>query len=275
VTLARGVCKCTDCTPDGDRAAIELVYESLACDRVRVVSQPIIGLSSDEVHAEELLVRMATKQGELLLPEAFLPAAERHGLMPRIDRLMVEHAAALASCGRAVHVNLSATTIADDGFFGDVLATVRRHGANPRKITFEITETAAASDLGSAARLGRKLATSGFRIAIDDFGSGWGAFRYLRILPVSIIKIDREFIRDLRRRPNAARLVRGVADLARGLGHRTVAEGVEDERTLGMVRTLGVDYAQGFFLGAPRPVEAAALGLNARRRLEDSGLLPV
>ena len=273
MTVTQGGCKCTGCTPDDDRAAIELVYESLACDRVRVVSQPIIGLSSGEVHAEELLVRIATEDGELLLPGAFLPAAERHGLMPRIDRLVAEQAAALASCGRAVHVNLSATTIADDGFFDDVLALMRRHRADPRRITFEITETAAATDLLSAARLGRKLATHGFRIAIDDFGSGWGALRYLRILPVSIIKIDREFIRDLNRHPRAVRLVRGVVDLARALGHRTVGEGVEDERTLAKMRALGIDYAQGFYLGAPRPVDAA-LGLGARRRLEDCGLLP-
>jgi EAL domain-containing protein (putative c-di-GMP-specific phosphodiesterase class I) len=272
VTLTPGGCEYTGCAPDEDRASIELVYKSLACDRLRVQAQPIIGVFSGEVHAVELLVRIAADDGRLLLPEAFLPAAERHGLMPRIDRLMVEHAAALSSCGRAVNVNLSATTIADGAFFDDVVATMRRHRAEPSKITFEITETAATTDLLSAARLGTKLETHGFRIAIDDFGSGWGAFRYLRLLPVSVIKIDREFIRDLARRPKAARLVRGVVDLARGLGHRTVGEGVEDGATLAKMRAIGIDYAQGFYLGPPRPVEEA-LGLDARRRLEDCGLL--
>jgi EAL domain-containing protein (putative c-di-GMP-specific phosphodiesterase class I) len=256
VTLPRGGCKCTGLTPDEDRAAIELVYKSLACDRLRVQSQPIIGLFSGQVHAEELLVRIATDEGRLLLPKAFLPAAERHGLMPRIDRLMVEHAAALSSCGRAVHVNLSATTISDDGFFDDVLSSMRRHRAEPHKVTFEFTETAAATDLQKAARLGRRLATHGFQIAIDDFGSGWGSLRYLRILPVSIIKIDREFTHDLHRRPRVGQLVRGIVDLARSLGHRTVGEGVENERTLDTMRVLGIDYAQGFYLGAPRPVSS-------------------
>jgi EAL domain-containing protein (putative c-di-GMP-specific phosphodiesterase class I) len=241
---------------------IELIYKALACDRLRVQSQPIIRLADGEVHAEELLVRIAADDGGLLLPESFLPVAERHGLMPRIDRVMVEHGAALASSGRPVHVNVSATTIADDLFPDDVQATVDRHRADPSAITFEITETARAADMIHAARLARKLVARGFRIAIDDFGSGWGAFRYLRTFPVSILKIDREFIRDLGSSPKAIQLVRGVAALARALGHRTIGEGVEDDRTLGIMRALGVDYAQGLYCGAPTPVDAALLAAD-------------
>jgi EAL domain-containing protein (putative c-di-GMP-specific phosphodiesterase class I) len=258
---------------DGDRALVELVYKALACDRLRVRSQPIIDLSSGEVHAEELLVRITTDFGALLLPESFLPAAERHGLMPRIDRVMVEHAAVLASCGRWVHVNLSATTVADGGFLDDALDIVHRHRADPTRIAFEITETAAVTDMLSVGRLARSLAKCGFKIAIDDFGSGWGAFRYLRALPVSLIKIDREFVRDLCANPKATRLVRGVVALAQELGHKTVAEGVEDARTVAGLRALGVDYAQGFYFGRPAAADIG-LGFDARRRLADLGLLP-
>jgi EAL domain-containing protein (putative c-di-GMP-specific phosphodiesterase class I) len=265
---------CTGCTPDDDSAAVELVYKSLACDRLRVRSQPIIDLSTRDVHAEELLVRIATDGGGLLLPENFVPAAERHGLMPRIDRVMVEHAAVLASCGRNVHVNLSGTTIADGTFFDDALDMVHRHGADPRKITFEITETAAASDMHSAGRLGTRLAKYGFGLAIDDLGSGWGAFRYLRTLPVGMIKIDREFVRDLCANPKATRLVHGMVALARAIGLKTVAEGVEDERTLAGLRAMGVNYAQGLHIGPPVPAELG-LGPDARRRLVECGLLPV
>jgi EAL domain-containing protein (putative c-di-GMP-specific phosphodiesterase class I) len=185
--------------------------------------------------------------------------------MPRIDRFMIERAAALVSHGRAVHVNLSATTIADSGFFGDVLAAVHRHRAEPSRITFEITETAAAADMLHAGRLARRLVACGFRIALDDFGSGWGALRYLQALPVSIIKIDREFVRDLSSNPKAMKLVRGIVALARELGHRTVGEGIEDERTLKLIRTLGVDYAQGFHVGRPAPVELSPAAPIRRR----------
>lgn len=263
---------CTRCTPDDEIAVVELVYKSLACDRLRVRSQPIIDLCTGDVHAEELLVRIETGGG-LLLPESFLPAAERHGLMPRIDRVMVEHAAVLASCGRNVHVNLSGTTIADGAFFDDALDTVHRHRADPSRITFELTETAASSDLVCTSRLARRLVQYGFRLAIDDFGSGWGAFRYLRTLPVSMIKIDREFVRDVCSNPKATKLVHGMVALAHALGHRTVAEGVEDERTVAGLRAMGVDYAQGFHFGPPMPAELG-LGPEARRKLEDYGLLP-
>ena len=96
----------------------------------------------------------------------------------------------------------------------------------------------------------------------NDFGSGWGAFRYLRTFPVSILKLDREFIRDLGSSPKAIQLVRGVVALARALGHRTIGEGVEDDSTLGIMRALGVDYAQGLYLGGPTPVDSALLATD-------------
>ena len=239
---------------DGD--AVDLVRAALACDWLHLDAQPIVALSDGRVASEELLVRIRDTDGDLIPPGAFIPAAERYGLMPQIDRYVIDRAAALASCGRRVHVNLSARTIAQRGLYDDIVAALRMYRASPDHITFEITETAAAAvDLTEASHLATRLSARGFRIALDDFGSGWGAFRYLKALPVSVIKIDCEFVRDLTSNARAAQLVGAIVTLARTLGQQTVAEGVEDEATLSLLRSLGVDYAQGYYLGRPAPAE--------------------
>ena len=236
---------------------MELIKDSLACERLRVDSQPIMDLSTGQITHEELLVRMVTPDGLVLMPEQFMPVAELNGMLPRIDRFMVERAAELAAHDRAIHVNLSATTLADAGFYDDAIAAVERHRAEPALITFEVTETAAVDDMLEAGNLAHRLSDHGFQIAIDDFGSGWGSLRYLQKLPVTTIKIDREFITGLWKRPEAARLVRGILALARELGHVVVAEGVEDERTLQLLTRLGADYGQGYHVGRPAPVAIA------------------
>ena len=217
-------------------------------------SQPIIELSTRDVFSEELLVRIAADNGPLIRPGSFMPVAEEHGLVPAIDRFMIERAAKLAGCGRPVSVNLSAATIADDALFSDIIASIHRHNADPQKITFEVTETAVPSDMVEATILTRRLVARGFRIALDDFGSGWGALQYLQALPVSIIKIDCDFVRGLAENPRNVRLVEAIVALAGVLGHRVVAEGIENERAMELLITLGVDYGQGFHIGAPAPV---------------------
>jgi EAL domain-containing protein (putative c-di-GMP-specific phosphodiesterase class I) len=239
----------------GDAIA-DLVQDALALGRLSVAAQPIVDLRTGRVEAEELLVRLAGEDGETLLPADFLPAAERHGLIPWIDRYVLERAADLGASGRHVHVNLSATTIADRDFLPDVVQTVRRHTCPPARITFEITETAAARDMARARRVAIALRACGFDLALDDFGSGWGAFRYLKALPVSTIKIDREFVRDVPTSPHAAQVVRAIVGVAHMLRKRTVAEGVEDAATLRLVRDLGIDAAQGFHLGRPYALTA-------------------
>jgi len=238
-----------------DDEAVDLIRSALAFDWLRVEAQPIVALSDGSAAAEELLVRVTDGDGASIPPLAFIPTAERYGLMPMIDRYAIERAAERAASGRTVHVNLSATTIAQEGLFDDIIGALHRHGARPEQITFEITETAVAADLTEASHLATRLAARGFRIAIDDFGSGWGAFRYLKALPVSVIKIDREFIRDLSANDRALVLVRGIVALARFLGHETIAEGVEDEPTFVLLQSLGVDYAQGFHVGRPQPTD--------------------
>lgn len=238
-----------------DRDAVDLIRAALACDWLQVDSQPIVALSDGTVASEELLVRIRDTNGNLVPPAAFIPAAERYGLMAAIDGHVIEHAGMLASTGRHMHVNLSATTIAQRGLFDDIVTVMDRHAAAPEQITFEITETAAAMDLTEASHLATRLSARGFRIALDDFGSGWGSLRYLKALPVSVIKIDCEFVRELTSCPRTVELVGALVTLASTLGHETVAEGVEDQPTLSLLRSLGVDYGQGYYLGRPAPVE--------------------
>ena len=261
MTLTRRGGNC-ECTPT-DLAIVERVSLALADGRLQVYSQPIVHLATGDEVSEELLVRIVTEDGEVLRPAEFLPAAEKHGLMPKIDRLVIECAARVAASGRFVHVNLSATTIRDFTVFGDILTAVHVHRAEPTRLTFEITETAAAASMEDATRLADKLRASGFHIALDDFGSG-EPFPYLSELLVDTIKIDRRFVHDLGVNPRPARFVRAVVALADELGVATIAEGVEDERSLAAARALGVDCAQGFHIG--RPQRSSGLDVDPEQR---------
>ncbi|HYH59106.1 MAG TPA: EAL domain-containing protein [Thermoleophilaceae bacterium] len=238
---------------DHPATVVELVRRALVDDGLRVMLQPIIELSTGRIASEELLVRIATADGQWLSPDIFFPIVEEHGLAAMIDRVMIDNAAALAASGRVVNVNLSGATLTDECFYDDVIDAVARHGGHAHRITFEITETAVASDMTQASDLARRLAARGFSIALDDFGSGWGAIKYLKALPISTIKIGREFVRDVDWSPRARQVVRGIVALARELDQRVVAEGVEQGQTLSTLRALGVDRAQGFHIGRPRP----------------------
>jgi EAL domain-containing protein (putative c-di-GMP-specific phosphodiesterase class I) len=174
--------------------------------------------------------------------------------MPMIDRYVIEHAAARAYAGRSVHVNLSATTIAHRGLFHDIVTTVDRYGAPPGAFTFEISEAVAGADLDRTSHLTAKLVERGFRIALDGFRGGSDVFRYLKTLPVSVAKIDAKLVRALSSSVRTVATVRTMVARVRLLDHGTIALGVEDERTLELVRSLGVDCAQGFHVGRPQPV---------------------
>jgi EAL domain-containing protein (putative c-di-GMP-specific phosphodiesterase class I) len=135
-------------------------------------------------------------------------------------------------------------------------------GADPALLTLELTETALTEDVEAFAAFGHEVVEIGCRLALDDFGTGYGTLTYLASLPVAEIKIDMQFVQRLRTDAASAEIVRAIVGLARGLGSTTVAEGVEDEETLEIVRTLGVDVAQGYLLGRPAPVADALLAVR-------------
>jgi PAS domain S-box-containing protein len=219
-------------------------------------SQPILDLSTDTIHQEELLVRMRGGRGmdDIVMPGEFLPPAERFGLVQEIDRWVVGEAVKLAK-DRRVEVNLSGKSIGDATLIRLIETQLKNHGADPGNVIFEITETAAAENIDAARDFAWRLRGLGCGFALDDFGTGYGTFAYLKHLPVTFIKIDMEFVRYLAIDPSDQKIVKSIIAVAQNFGVQTIAEGVEHQATLDLLRDLGVDYAQGFLIGEPKPIE--------------------
>ena len=220
-------------------------------ERLLLHGQPIYDLATGELLASELLVRMTDRDGTVLPPAAFLPTAERFGLVTEIDRWVAERATELAAAGRSVMINLSARSISDPEFTESFGAALRRSGADPAKIVFEITETAAATASEDLQRFGARVERLGCALAIDDFGTGFGSLTYLKHMPIRYLKIDMEFVQGLSESAADRAIVTSITTIARSLNMRTIAEGVEDEATLDRLREIGVDYVQGYHLGRP------------------------
>ena len=230
------------------------VRRALAEDRFELHAQPIVDLASGDTVQHELLLRMRSRDGELIAPGAFLPAAEKHGAIREIDRWVIAHGADLAATGMHVEINLSAASLGDPGLIADIERELRRTGADPPRLVFEITETALIEKPEVAVALAGRLRELGCRFALDDFGSGYGGFHYLKHLPIDFLKIEREFIRDAVNSDADQHVIHAIVGLARGFGLQVIAEGVEDQETLDLLRDFGVDHVQGFFTGRPAPL---------------------
>ena len=229
------------------------VQDAIGEGRLLMYAQPIVDLASGETMLEELLLRMRSPDGGVIGPGVFLEAAERRGSITALDEWVFEQAARVAASGRAVTVNVSARTVGQRSFLQTVEDTLERHGVQPSQITFEITETAIVADIVGATRFAEQLAEIGCRFALDDFGTGYAALTYLKHLPIQYLKIDIDFVRDLAVNARSRGVVSGIVALAGGFGLRTIAEGVEDAATMELVRELGVDFGQGFYIGRPQP----------------------
>jgi PAS domain S-box-containing protein len=232
-----------------------------AIDEGRLVlySQPIVPLHADGVSSQELLLRMIAPDGRVIAPGRFLPAAERHGLMGEIDRWVLTRAIRWAARDRPVEANLSAESIADRELLLVIEDELRASGADPSNIVFELTEAALLRDLDAAEAFAHAVVAMGCGLALDDFGTGFASFTHLKRLPVRILKIDIELVRDLPSNPANQNLVKAIVGLARAFGQQTIAEGVENEETLTLLRDYGVDFAQGFHLGRPASTDASRL----------------
>jgi EAL domain-containing protein (putative c-di-GMP-specific phosphodiesterase class I) len=220
--------------------------------------QPILCLRSGEVDHYEALVRLADDpEGPPLAPGAWLPAAERYGLIREIDRVVVSKAVRLLAreleSEVSLAVNLSALSIVDGEMLAHIEAALARHCVAPERLTIEVTETAAISDMARAVAFCEGAAALGCALSLDDFGVGFGSFHYVKRLPFSHLKIDGEFIRGLCACAKDRLMVEALVRVARGMGMRTIAEFVGDGATLELLRALGVDYAQGFHIGRPQP----------------------
>jgi PAS domain S-box-containing protein len=234
------------------------IKEALDEHRFVLHAQPIIELPSRRTVAHELLLRMIGRDGTVIAPNTFLPVAERFDLIGEIDRWVTTEAVKLAATGVSVHFNLSGKSLVDRGLVAEIKRLLSDLEADPGLLVCEITETAIASDQELAEAFVRQLAGLGLRLALDDFGTGYGGLTYLKRLQVELVKIDIEFVRDLPENPESQHVVKAIVNLAQGFGRKTIAEGVENEKTLELLEDLGVDYAQGFWIGRPAPLQDRA-----------------
>jgi diguanylate cyclase (GGDEF)-like protein len=234
------------------------IREAIDQRRIVVFAQPIFDLRKECVAREELLVRMLDENDDVISPSSFLPTAERLGLITEIDRLVLATAVELAGRSQPIAVNVSGASLSDPRLIADVRAAIA-DGLNPAWLDFEITETAAISNMDHARAFAEAVTGMGCGLGLDDFGTGFSSFSYLKELPVQHLKIDIEFIRDLPRSPTDQRLVQALVQFAKAFGQETVAEGIEDAETLAMVRAFEIDYAQGFHIGEPALVEGGRL----------------
>jgi PAS domain S-box-containing protein len=234
----------------------ERIHSAIAQDRLVLYGQPIVNLASGKTERAELLVRMRTSKGssDLILPAEFLPAAERFDVIGAIDLWVVLQALELACSGRRVEVNLSGQTISDPEQVDAIERLVKESGAPAENIVFEITESAVAKNMESARRFAERLRALGCAFALDDFGVGFGTFTYLKHLPIDYLKIDIAFVGDLVRDESDRQVVHAIVGVARNFGMKTIAEGVENQETADLLRLIGVDHAQGYWLGRPAPL---------------------
>jgi diguanylate cyclase (GGDEF)-like protein/PAS domain S-box-containing protein len=236
------------------------IRDALANDDFVLHAQPVMSLSGDPIPRCELLLRMNGESGDVIPPGSFLYIAERFDLIQEIDRWVVSRAIELLAeeqaAGREIVlcVNLSAKSVVDPALPAHIADELRVYGADGSGLCFEVTETAAVVNIDRARRFASLVAELGCEFALDDFGAGFASFYYLKHLAFDLLKIDGEFVSDLSTSKTNQLVVKAVVDIARGLGKRTIAEFVEDAETLELLRGMGVDFAQGFYVAKPAPL---------------------
>jgi diguanylate cyclase (GGDEF)-like protein/PAS domain S-box-containing protein len=240
-----------------------------ACEenRLELYYQPIvpIGATRDPRGHYELLLRMRGENGELVHPVEFIPAAERYNIMPTIDRWVVRQALGSlahyrtdgdARHGYTVSINLSGTSLNDDRFLEFLINELQGHDLSPGAVCFEITETAAISNLPNVVHFMREFRARGCQFSLDDFGSGLSSFMYLKNLPVDYLKIDGQFIQNVTTDHVDRSMVEAITQIGRAMGIKTVAERVETAEVLACLAEIGVEYAQGIYIAVPESVES-------------------
>ena len=257
----------------GEMRWVERLHAALDEDRFAVVAQEIRPVGARLEHGGrrparrfEMLLRMVDPDGGLIAPMAFIPAAERYGLMPRVDRWVIARVcrelARLRSAGEPLPVcmvNLSGTSVCDPTLVDYIAECLRSNDLAGVHLGFELTETAAVANLAQASQLMTRLRAMGCPIALDDFGSGMSSFSYLRNLPIDFLKIDGAFIRDISTDPIDFAMVETIHRIGGIMGVRTVAEGVENESVLAALALIGVEFAQGFHVQRAVPLEQIKL----------------
>lgn len=234
------------------------VEDALANDKFVFWGQPVVAMETGLIHHHELLLRMDLN-GELFSPGKFLQHVDGTELISEIDRWALRHGIEYAQ-SLPVAIKLSVMGLTNSEVI-DIVSTQLAGGAPPKNVILEITESAAAEDLESVRVLTGELAELGCEVTLDDFGTGYGSFTYLKQLPVTQLKIDMQFVRNLVDDEADQRVVRSMIEVARNFDLTTIAEGVEEERTLQLLRNFGVDLVQGYHVGYPARMTAAGTGV--------------
>jgi diguanylate cyclase (GGDEF)-like protein/PAS domain S-box-containing protein len=240
----------------GEMGWIARIHQALQDDRFLLCRQASVALMPAETPHFEILVRMLEPDGQLVMPNSFIPSAERYGLMPEIDRWVIH--AALTKLGIETRhsicfINLSGASVGDDTLAEYVEAQIKAAGVNATDVCFEITETAAIGNLVHAEAMIMDMKDLGCRFALDDFGSGMSSFAYLKHLPVDYLKIDGAFVRHMDTDPIDRAMVEAINNIGHVMGIETIAEYVENQATVELLAGMGVDYAQGYWIEKPRP----------------------
>jgi EAL domain-containing protein (putative c-di-GMP-specific phosphodiesterase class I) len=253
----------------GEMRWVNRIESAIQRERFSLMQQSIMSLGSNAIGDEhmEILLRMQDEQGGLILPGAFIPAAERYNLMPNLDRWVISNTFAwladnpgrLEELG-ACSINLSGQSLGDGSMHEYILDQLRQHGLPAEKILFEITETAVVNRLDQAVRFMSLLKRRGFRFALDDFGTGVSSFAYLKSLPVDYLKIDGSFVKNMMNDPVDRAMVESINRIGHMVGLITVAEYVESDEIMEGLIEIGVDFAQGYGVARPKPLAMAGLG---------------
>ncbi|MDP3689360.1 MAG: EAL domain-containing protein, partial [Sulfurimicrobium sp.] len=262
----------------GEMQWISRISKAFEEDRFRLYYQEIAAVMPHQRGLQhfEVLLRMVDENGEVISPVAFIPAAERYNLMPTVDRWVIrtlfssrsgEWRRMWEACQAREEpfpilcaVNLSATSLNDEMFSAFLKEQLEYYGMPPQALCLEITETSAIANLNKASRFMHELSKLGCSFALDDFGSGMSSFAYLKDLPVHYLKIDGAFVRGMDQNPVNLAMVEAIARIASVMGIETVAEFVEDKALIEKLAVLGVDYAQGYGIHVPAPMEEIHYG---------------
>lgn len=242
-----------------------LIREALEDNRFHLYRQPIVGINGldDLPHHYEVLLRMVNSAGVIIGPNHFIPTAERYQLMPSLDRWVIsqclnhlehlaeEHSTHLLNPLANYAINLSGASLSDPNFLAELIDSISHCKLTHKKLCFEITETAAITNLKQVNHFMTTLKEMGCRFSLDDFGAGMSSFGYLSSLPVDFVKIDGKFIQDLEIDPSNVTIVESIVHVSKSLGLMTIAERVEERSTAIRLKEIGVDFIQGFGVGRP------------------------
>lgn len=246
-----------------DHSVIESIRNALENGLFKLVYQPIVSMQQDRVSHYEALVRMFDESGKLISPGLFIPLAERSGLIRKIDEWVLD--AAVSELSRlavnhvdcCVAINVSAPTLQSNDLPSLIISVLEKHNVSPASLIVELTETAYIENFQQVLKNLRKITQYGVQVALDDFGVGFSSFTYLKMLPLTYVKLDGSYIKNITQNADDQVFVKSLSAMINAFGMKTVAEFVEDEATLEMIQKLGVTHAQGYHLGMPKPIEEA------------------